>query len=342
MTNTDIFYTKLLPLLSAKNGPKILLFDPDTPLFFSNIIAHSTFLDLDFFLFDNITNKSRQKISQMVCYCLIRPSNLHLLINELKNPFYDSYIILFTNKLTEKQLIELADNDNKSIISEVYEIFTDCIFEDEMLYLVDKDAELGCNKIKRIVEGVSSICHTLETQPFIFYQNDSEVLKVLASEIIKNTEKLEKSSQLIIFDRKIDLYTPLIYNWTFQSMIYDKCKYENGIVSFTDKTYSIIQNEVFESLKFRDINSVGTELQNFTKRINEQKISTSIVDNIEEKVKRNETAESLLSIYNFLLSDCLKNKELSDIEHKIISENSIKVSELKKILKNNIFLLNID
>ncbi|KAM0685132.1 vacuolar protein sorting-associated protein 45, partial [Conglomerata obtusa] len=250
------------------------------------------------------------------------------------NPCYDDYIILFTNEIASSKLTDLAKADLRGLISEVYEIYVDCSYEDDNLYLIDKNTEIGHCNIKRITEGVYSILKTLNISPLIYVQNDSECAGHIAKELRNLTNKLSQDGDMIIIDRKIDLYTPLVYNWTFQSMIYDSTKYEGGVVESFGKIFNISKNEMFNKLKFQNINTVALEIQNYTKRINETKISASVVQNIEEKVRKNEIAETLLTLHNNIINDCIKNKDLSEMEHKIMKNNSIKVKELKDICKN--------
>lgn len=367
MTLHNIFYEKLIPILSLDEGPKILLFDPETITYFSNIIAHSTFLEYDFFVFDNVNNKTRQKISQMTCYFVVRPYNVQHVFCELQNPYYDRYVLLFTNKLEDKTLIEIAQHDVLSLITKVYEIYIDCIFEDENLYIIDQRLDIlcgatesatknscnnatskasnsvtsninnlaskACNHVTRISEGITSILKTLGLQPTMYVQKNCDILEQIAQEIIKDTETLSSGGQLLMIHRSLDMYTPLMYSWTFQSLIYDFLPYSNGIVHLKNKAYSLSDNKVFQRLKFLDINTATNELKSYYKTINETKVSLNVVETIEEKIKKNEIAETLLNIQNYIADECVKNKDLSDLEHHIIKKK-LKLEDIIGIVKN--------
>ncbi|KAM0678471.1 hypothetical protein BDAP_000870 [Binucleata daphniae] len=323
-----------MSILSADKGPKVLLFDPDTTSYFSNIIPHSTFLEYDFFVFENTTNKTRQKLSQMTCYFLIRPTNVHLVFAELKDPYYDNYVLMFTNTLDDNILIKIAQADLLGLVSEVYEVYIDCSFEDENLYIIDQNIDLELGNLDRITEGLSSVFKTLNIQPMLHVQKNCELLTMISKATIKLTENLNNEGQAIMLHRSIDMYTPLIYSWTFQALAYDFLPYQDGIVNLNNKTYGLNDNKMFQKVKFLDINTAANELKNYYKSINETKVSNNVVQMIEEKIKKSEIAESLLNVQNYIADECIKNKDLSDLEHQIIKNNKLKIEDIQNVVKN--------
>lgn len=126
--------TKVERILEMSSGVKALLFDDDTKSILSNLIPHSRFLEKDYFLFDNIANRRREKMAGITCVVVIRPENIKLLIEEVSDPFYEQYIVLFTNQVDPLMIEILATSDTRCVVSEVHEIYVDFLKQDEYLY----------------------------------------------------------------------------------------------------------------------------------------------------------------------------------------------------------------
>ncbi|KAG0419413.1 Vacuolar protein sorting-associated protein 45, partial [Dictyocoela roeselum] len=336
----NIFAAKINYILSLGKGAKICLFDEESKEIYSNLIEYSKFLDNNFFIFEMIKNK-REKMN-LSCVVFLNSANLQYLLKELKTPAYPQYTIVFNDKITDKELEEIAVCDMNGIVVGVYESYIGLVRRDDFLYT--------CNDAFR---GIVSLLTTLEIFPKICVQSGYEksVDSVIHSE---NTKLVSKSSSskvgiqsmeidynfknihtqihnemrnfrfktrgtLIFLDRLSDPFTPLIYNWRYLPMIKEYLDFK--YVVHSKKTYTL-DDKFFVQNKFKDIYSVYNNLKELRKAKD---------DDIFGVKEKNEILEKHLDITNQILKECIKNKEISEIEMQIL-KGTFK-GDLKKILK---------
>lgn len=331
----SIFDIKLDEMLNLEKGPKILLLDEETSKIISNLISYSTFIAHDFFFFDLIS-KTRERLSQTTCFVIIKPYNVSHLKSELSSPKYDNYIILFTTKAPEQVIIELAKSDITSSVRGVYDLYIDVSMQDYNLYTtnIKLHGKSDIKEIGRTCDSLFSIFQTLNYSPDVYVQGDSEIAKILGIEMcIRFRENpMPEGAKLMILDRKSDLISTLVYSWTYQAMLDEYFEYENGLVKFDKKTYCL-NSDLFQDIKFLDINSAISVIKEYI-NLNNSKISDGIIKSIEERARKSEIGESLLVLYNKMVSDCLAVKELSGMEFEILRNNKIKIDQIKKIVNN--------
>ncbi|EPR79014.1 Vacuolar protein sorting-associated protein, partial [Spraguea lophii 42_110] len=321
--------------------------------------------------FTNITNK---RISQISCLIIIRPTSLEFLIKELANPSYGEYTIFFTNQITIDDLQIIAQNDIHKIVKEIFEINLDVYKIDNNLYTVyPQHIQFTLNKEKRIIEGIYSFLKNLNITPTIKYKTNRK------NTFISNlTQKLSNTNNnkgtLFIFNRNDDMITPLLHSWTYQSMINEYLESKDKIIKYNNQIFTLINDEFFENNKFKDINEISNLLKEFinltktnTSHINTTHTNTSHTNtshtnishsntekypkstkinffniNIDEIEKKNTLTESLekhLVIYNHLINNCIKYKDISDFEYNIL-KNKIK-PKLTKFINTPISLKQI-
>lgn len=325
-------------ILSLGRGPKVLLLDDTTSVMISNLIPHSTFLDHDFFLFEYITSKQRTRISETTCICFIRLDSLALLLSELQSPFYSDYILLFSNTIPDSFLGEIAEADVSCSVRGLYEVYIDLIQQQSNLFTVYAGSEkvaygsTDFTYVKRVCDGLYSIYRTLNCVPCIRVQCDSEMAKFIGVEMSARFTGCDKSDgTLLVLDRKMDIISCLVYAWTFQAMISEYIGLDNGVVKIGSKSYAI-DSEIFDSVKFMDINTASSEIRKYSKE-KTHKVSSGIIKNLTDNSKRSEIAESLLTIYNRIMQECIGNKELSELEYHIIVNKRIEPARLS-VLKD--------
>ena len=312
-------------ILTRGGGIKACIFDEESKQIVSNLIPYSKFQDNDFFYFDYITNKERTVISNISCVVIIRPSSLKSLIEELSSPYYNNYIILFTNQIDPFVLEILANADTKAVVSEIHEIYVDAYKQSNFLYTFQRN--ISTNSNSRKLEGLMSLIMSLEICPNIKIQDDN--LLGLGKELsIKSRQyNFPKKGTVLILNRNFDLISPLVYDWHYQSLINEHLEYNNGIVNIYNnndsKKYSV--NDIFfESNKFKIIHSVGDEIKNLVKELerNRIRICNHQFDDIEEKAAHSLIVETHLSVYNAILKECINYKEMSENELEIIRNPS--------------------
>jgi vacuolar protein sorting-associated protein 45 len=97
--------------------------------------------------------------------------------------------------------------------------------------LAEGDEEYRLNQrifLKRAVDGLFSVCMAIRRVPTISYSVDSKLSQKIAESLSDRVDKeytqnhrdfLSEGVDLLIFDRREDPITPLIYNWSYQSLV---------------------------------------------------------------------------------------------------------------------------
>ncbi|KAF7683307.1 Vacuolar protein sorting-associated protein 45 [Astathelohania contejeani] len=312
----EIYNDILNGILSKGEGLKVLLLDDESKQIISNMLSHSKLLDNDFFLFEMIKNKKRKKMSNISCVVIIRPTSIKELIEEISDPYYDEYIVLSTNYLSEDVISDMAKADVYCVVKEIYEIYIDVYRLDDGLFSVSSGVDEN-----RIIDGIFSFFHSMNTAPMIKVMTGSDSLQNIGEMLSKRLKNInfDQNSELIMIDRRFDMLTPLVYEWRYQAMAYEYLNYTNGIIKIQDKPFSVIDDEFFRAHRFKDINSVTESL---TKTIKQLEKMQSQITSHDKKEIPNESIEAHIRIHKAIINECIKNKELSEIEMSIISGNN--------------------
>ncbi|KAL6121837.1 hypothetical protein NUSPORA_01178 [Nucleospora cyclopteri] len=295
-------------LLNRVNGIKCVLFDTEnTKQILNNSVSYSQLLLKDYFYFDYLTNKRRSKLN-ITAVVILDSTNLKMLIDELIDPYYNSYIVCFKNTVDPFALEILAGADRNGVVLEVHEINMEAIKIDEYFY-------------KLRLENLISFFHSLNLNPnFCTMKNISE-------EILKKVNlqefNYEKSGHLLILERNFDLITPLMTDWTYQSSIHQHLFYENGTVKINNRNFSI-KDEFFNENKFLDLQKVGENLKLLIKELERKKhnISNNQYDDIEEATNYSKVIETHLSIHNKVLDECMRLEDVGLSEIRLLKNEN--------------------
>lgn len=324
----SIFTPKIKKIISKPKGLKVALFDSRSYTVLSTCIPHTYLLANDFFLLSMIEDKNRTKMSQISCSAFISKEGVVNLLQELKAPIYGSYNVYFLNSINDESLKELAKADKFGVVNEVYEIFIDLHQIEDNLFVINPSDE-HITDTKRI-QCLTSLLNTLEIQPTICAIND---LKDLGNDLSNSLEKYNRKriGNMLIFDRKYDMITPLVYNWYYQSMLYDYTEYNLGLVNQGKKTFQLFNDEVFAKTKFTDIanlkNIIIESKKDCNPRIDFNDIfcTNLLTENNTNKV------ETHLTLHNIITSESVKNGIMSDLEYSILSDKNFFKEHQEKI-----------
>lgn len=301
-------------ILKRGGGIKSCLFDYEAKKIISNLIPFSLFQDFDFFHFDYITNRKRIKIDGISCVVFIRPSSIKSLVEELSNPFYSNYIVFFTSPIDPLLLEILANADINYLITEIYELNLDVLKQDTKIYTI------GSEQPKRIVEGIQSVVFALGINPNIKVMNN-EKLKDIACTLNESNMSLvfKKEGTMILLSRNFDLMSPLIYDWHYQSLIYEHTGAADSMTKIDGKDYSL-NNFFMSENKFLEISKVGENIQKLIKDVENRQEGLG-AHNFEELGKclvQKSIMESQVKIYSEVINKCMINKEFSEIQNEIL------------------------
>jgi len=228
------------------SGLKSMILDEFTTGVVGSSYTRSEMLLREVYLFEYINTifESTERLSQMKCIVILRSSkdNVENLCRELKRPHYRTYHIYFTSRLGSTTIQKLAEADEREVVRCVRELpinfqpITPFLFS---LKLINKTYDLRSDDwqtdgLRICTEGLASTLIALRVNPYIRYQTQSRLCKILAEKVgnhIKNESfrninwrkvaPFDKDSLLLIVDRRIDLISPIINKWTYYAMIHE-------------------------------------------------------------------------------------------------------------------------
>lgn len=142
---------------------------------------------------------------------------------------------------------KMAEADEKEVVKEVVECYRDYYAMNADLFSLNLPKCIGRKldlwdgpKLQRAVEGLTAICLALKKRPLIRYDKNSEMACTLGKELFAVMQQERtlfdfRSSPnppiLLLLDRRSDLYTPLLMQWTYQAMVHELLGNVNGRVS---------------------------------------------------------------------------------------------------------------
>ena len=332
-------------MIKQTTGMKTIIFDSETKIMFSLIISKSFAIKEEIFIFEDIKNiKSQQECGTKGIF-FIRPTeeNINLLTNILKEPMFADIFINFTNICAEELIKILAYADDFAAIKVVNELFMDYYILNSKLFHLNINQNLLMRPIniwrnpdhmavERITEGIFSACLSLRLYPVIKFIKNNEISSLVANKVLNylqnNSDLINKNCGatpngiLLIYDRKEDPITPLLTQWTYQSMIHDHYTIENNVVKVKgDKlVLSDYEDEFFK-------NNIDKEFGEVASLINDK------VAELGNK-KENEKMETFEEIKKYIEALPQKKKESMEItKHTTIIYDLTKNMEEKKLLE---------
>ncbi|KAG8195172.1 hypothetical protein JTE90_023346 [Oedothorax gibbosus] len=219
------------------SGMKVLLMDKETTSIVSMAFAQSEILQKEVFLFERLDMARTEPMKHLKCITFLRPTkeNIDNLACELKYPRYGQYYVYFSNIISKSDVKILAEADETESVREIQEFYGDFIPVAPHLFSLNIT---GCyhsrswnpDHLIRSVQGLAAVLLALKKIPVIRYQDSSESARKMA-ESLKQTiakenvlfdfRRPDTPPLLLILDRKVDVVTPLLNQWTYQAMVHE-------------------------------------------------------------------------------------------------------------------------
>ena len=162
----------------------------------------------------------------------------------------------------------MAQNDTNNLIVSIKEIYIDFIPKQDRMFSFEfplihqprvgksdyKDIEQLF--LKRCEETVFASLLSLRLIPNIRYSTSSPMARKMSERILMRLEKeytqsykdfKKQTINCLFLDRRDDLITPLIYNWSYMSLVDEFLGIENGAVKVSDqvKVFSLESGDTF-------------------------------------------------------------------------------------------------
>ncbi len=310
--DSSIYITKLKKVLAKGSGIKVALFDARAKSVLGNVIPHSLFLEHSYFLFD-VIGSQRSKMGQVTCSVFLEPASIPLLINELRDPCYESYFVYTLNTISDDELSLIASADTACVVREIYEIYVDVHQLDTHLFVLEP-AMCPMDDLAVCAKRLCSLLKTIGVKPAIQTHPCTRDLAPLISDLMGGFDG--KGACMLLLDRSMDMITPLLYEWRYQAMIYEYLEYHNGLVKVFNRTFSLFNDKFFDENKFCEISKVSESLRVCTAEMqNRRPAATSFLED------KTQGLETHLNIHNFILKECIKNAAAANAEYACINRD---------------------
>lgn len=351
---------------SGDKSIRVLLLDNNTAPIISLVSTQSDLLKKEIYLVDRLENETRDRLRNLKCICFLKPNDLTItnLSQELGNPKYSSYDIYFNNAIFKSRLERLAESDDLEIVNSVIEVFQDYYVLNKSLFTSTNILNpLSLNKIQNwdpvslegSTESLTSLLLSLNMKPIIKYESNSPMASKLANainyEMSSNnqlfdqlTPKKDISPLLLILDRKNDPVTPLLFPWTYQSMINELLNINNSnnsvdlsrLSNVGEELRTVIMNETQDPFYAKSMYMNFGDLSTLLKRY---------VDDYKVKTKTNSNISSIKDM-KFFLENYPEYKKMSlnlskhmlltsEIDKQINSQRIWETSEFEQNMCSN-------
>lgn len=323
-------------------GMKAIIFDQETKIMFSLVTSKSFAIKEEVFMFEEIKNlKPENKHLNVKGIFFLRPTdeNLEYLMKILKDPNFVDIYLNFTNTVGDDILKSLAFADENASIKAINEIYFDYFTLNSNLFHLNIDLNCLVKNVniwksydhlmaERTAEGITSACLGLRMYPIIKYVRNNELSSLIANKILNyfqnNSDLIHRNcgtqpnGMLFIYDRKEDPISPLLTQWTYQSMIHDIFTISQNIVIVKDEKLVLSDHD---DAFFKE--NLDTEFG---------EVATKINDKVNElgRNRENESLESFEEIKKYIESLPSKKKQSTEI-----TKHTSIIFELTKIMEEN-------
>ncbi|EFA76343.1 Sec1-like family protein [Heterostelium album PN500] len=344
-------------MLSGIDGMKVLVLDKETAGMVSMVYSQSEILQKEVFLFEKIDSNSREKMPHMKAVYFVRPTqaNVNMIADELRNPKYSDYHLFFTNVIGSASMDEMAKVDDKELVKEVQEFYGDFYPVNPDTYSLNitgaltKRSSAWQTNVNRIIDGVIASLLALKKKPVIRYSAKSEVTKYLAEVVLSKIQKekeifdfRKQDSVLLILDRKDDPITPLLHQWTYQSMIHELLTISNNRVSLSKTAevdpnnefiLSIDQDSFYKDNLYKNYGDLGASIKDlvetYQKKRDESSANIRTIDEMKKFIEQYPNFQKFSTTVS-------KHVNLMDAMSKKISDNYLmEISEIQQELACN-------
>lgn len=361
-------------VLTNVHDMKVLLFDEDTSHIASLVYTQTELLKHDVVLIEPLNkcvNKpADEALSILNCVCILRPTsqNIHDLRNELNSPHFNTYYIFFTNVVQKEWLQILAQADHCCKVFVVHEIFIDVLALNKRLFSLNipsclntlagqpiqqlqasRDSSNPASLItQRIVDGLFSILCAFKLKTAIRYEATSPLCKAigerLSSQIDDNNDLFQSTSAaslILLIDRRTDPITPILHNWSYQSLLHEFFGIQNNIVKVPNHSAVVLDertDDFFGKNLNSDLGRLGAAHTELLKSVQEHQINSADIRDVEalksfirtyriyqdEKSRLQRHTELLSAITSEVNRSTITGdmKAFAIIEQDIVTENS--------------------
>lgn len=239
----------LTQIIQTCPGIKAILCDDYTFSILSVLSGKSELYAEEVVIIDNLLNYVRMgpndSISNMGCIICMRPSdeNIELLKQELEKPHFRQYSLVFTSRIPDPWISEIASSDQHARVHSVKEMYLSYMPLNGRLFSLAMNDMTNVRRgmgINNIVNGLVGLLYSLRIKPEIRYEGRSQACKSVAMAVQERVYKTDSAfygarsdatrATVLILDRRGDPVTPLVYGGALLPMVHNVLGINNNIV----------------------------------------------------------------------------------------------------------------
>lgn len=310
---------------------RVLLLDKTAASLVALVTTQTTLLKHNIGLLARLDDPNRTALQTMeaIVFSSTEDPSLDSLVKELDKPLYSQYRIHFNSIVSKPQLERLAEADQMEVVKLVEEMFFNYYVLSSSLFTtvnakLPSLPSIGPSwdppSLISSSQTLMSMCLSLKINPFIQVESNSKLGLRLAQSLHYELEsnpqlfdqvKIESDTKSMVFilDRKNDPVTPLLFPWTYQSMIHELLTIDTES-NMVDLSHI---NNVSDELQKVIMNSNEDEFYSKSMYLNFGDLSTKLKSYVEEYKMQTKTNSNIGSIKDmkFFLENYPQYKKLS-------------------------------
>jgi syntaxin-binding protein 1 len=269
----------------AQDAFLIIIVDDYTALILSSFLTVSEVLNQGIFSIERLGTK-RQKFPKYHGLYFISPTaeSCQLLAKDFEDdslPQYSRVHVYFSHRIMDVTLEKMVTQNLVRRVLTCKELNLSFLIKDKNLFDLGLPGALKLFTVKNnndsksrilssVMEKLVTVCNVLKEFPYIQYQKNSPFCLNLAEKVNAELSEFyetkfynEKRGVLLILDRTIDVTTPFLHDYTYESLVYDLFKTKDNELEFKEKKYKLDEkDELWMKYKNKHIADVIETLQN--------------------------------------------------------------------------------
>lgn len=350
---TNIQRDYLMKICKNIDGLKCMILDSHTSQFISLNFLQSEGFEMEVFLFEDIKNIKDDNLNYVSAVYLITAAqdNLNILCEELKRPHFKDYHIFFLSDVSDDIIRKFAECDENDLIKNMQRLYCNYhainpeLFHSNsgrIISLLNKSIDQWSSSdrasLDLMEESILSALCSIRKIPTIRYLKNSELSVYLADRLSAKFKKLnmtfpsefeKQRTTLLIIERKEDPFTPLMFHWSYQSMLHEIIGIDSNKIKLKGKEYNLnLQHDDFYAKNlFSNYGEVANNLKAKIEELSSKKKQ-------HKEIKQFEDIQKLLSeMHDFQKDTSITEKHFTftdEISQQVNRRDLLTISKLEQ------------
>ena len=329
------------------SNKSILLLDKKASKIISSYITMTDCLNCGLYTIESLF-KSRKAFPNLSAIYLIFPNqkNIDLVVKDIKNKLYKYYHIFFIENIKENLIEKFLKKNIVNKIKTFKEIYINFLCVDHLIYefnyfdnfnslfmLMNKSKKKNYKeKIELISDRLLNIIKVMNFNPNIVYFNLDKNCKEIAEclweklDYKKNKTKMDNNI-ILITSRLLDLTGPLLFDLSYNNLLFEKFKEKNSsnnnTLKLNSSTIDLNKDPLYYKYKSMTLPKV---LQNLSEDLNDFMRTDASKIKDKKNLKNLNAMENVLKDYNeykYITNLFKTHLKLGEVLNNYVKENNL-------------------